>query len=520
VLCPRCSVAEVSAITHQCPLCGFVPSVNVLVEQPVPDQAREVVQEALTDRYQITAVLRLGQRSFVYLARDLTGERLVALKVIPVPQLVDPTLAGRFERQAGMAARLRHAHVVPVYAFGETRTFLWYAMQHVRGRALAEHLRETGPMDLESCLRLVEQIASALDFAHRSGVVHGNLKPSNILVDADGWVRVTDFAILDAFGRRHPAAPDAPVMHATEYLAPEQFYARTVGAAADQYALGVIVFQCLAGAVPFVGDSFEELARRHANEEPPRLSTVRPDLPVPTMDAVQRALAKTPGGRFPTVLDFASALSGGSRAASVPSAPLVTPSAAAATPVLVVDDAARWITRGRMLLAAGLLAGIGMAGAVILRPSWLESIRGRAASVAGSMAERLGQRGGAEPAPQWETFEPAPERQQSPPEGPRAPAATRSATTAQPTPEPAGPQPVRAQPAQPARLFVQSRPWGVVYLDGVEIGNTPQADLSVPPGRHTVRIQRDGFVPFEQAVDLAAGQTVRLTGIVLEARNQ
>ena len=184
MICPRCSIADISEDTHQCPLCGFAPSGSVLVE-PAHDEILEAVQEALGDRYQIQAVLRLGERSFVYLANDLAHERLLALKVMPVAELVDHELAKRFEQRAAVAASLKHSHIVPVHTYGASRNFLWYAMEYVEGESLAEVLRTSGPMDLSTCLRMVEQVASALDHAHRQDVVHGNLKPTNIFIDGE-----------------------------------------------------------------------------------------------------------------------------------------------------------------------------------------------------------------------------------------------------------------------------------------------------------------------------------------------
>lgn len=519
MICPRCSVADIPEGAHQCPLCGFHPSA-IMVEQPV-DAALETVQNALGEQFEIQAVLRLGERSFVYLAREYARDRLVALKVIPVPQLVDHELIQRFERQAGLAASLQHAHIVRVHSYGATRAFLWYTMDHVRALSLAEVLRGSGPMDLETCLRIVEQVASALDHAHRLEIVHGNLRPSNIFVDQERWVQVSDFAIREAFGR--PARAGAPVVQLPEYMAPEQFYARTVGASADQYALAVIVFQCLTGTLPFVGDSFEEVARLQANEPPPRLSDLRPDLPLHVLDAVQRGLAKVPAGRFPTVLDFAAALATGRRSRASAGFPrrISAPGAAAAPapPVLVVSEAGGRLWRRRVLMAAAVI-GVGVLSvALVLRPQGASALFDRVRARLGSGREA--------PQLEWQRLEPPP----TPPSAtqPPPPAAAPSGVEDRPPlPRVSEPRAVRrpvpsataAPPVEPGRLFINATPWGTVYVDGERVGNTPRANLEIAPGLHRVRVERDGFEPYERQIMVAPGQVVRLVDIVLAPKPQ
>jgi hypothetical protein len=506
MICPRCSIAEIRDGTHQCPLCEFSPNAGVLLDEEVVDEVREAVQRALPEWYRIDAVERLGERSFVYRARDLSAERDVALKVIPVPTLVDHELAQRFERYVSQAAALRHAHIVSVTQFGMQRAFLWYAMDFVRGRSLSELLRESGPMELEPLLRIVEQVGSALDFAHRNGVLHGNLKPSNILLDAVGWVRVSDFAVVDAFGPPRAVQAGAPVVPRPEYLAPERFFERAPGASADQYALAVIVYQCLTGTLPFVGDAFEEVARQQAEDAPPRLSEARSDLPVPTMEAVQRALSKVPARRFRSVLDFTSALSGtGRRTRSRPGGSLSEPKPD--PPVLLVQQprrlSARTLAIGGVVAAAGLLTASAWAFPNAWRTTvqWAASVvPGRTSNAAATVAADSLDLG----------LEPGPARTGSAePDRPAVPARS--------TPQPG------AAPLSPGRdgvaasgwLVVSSRPWGRLLVDGEFIGNTPQPGIALSPGMHTIRVERDGYASYEDQVEILSRDTVRLTGIAL-----
>jgi serine/threonine-protein kinase len=524
MICPRCSVAQIPEDTQQCPLCGFSPSASVIVDQRALDDVFEGVQQALKDRFRLQSLMQLGERSFVYAAEERAQDRFVALKVIPVASLVDHELAKRFERKAKLAQSLSHSHIVTVYDFGVTRSFVWYSMEYIKGQSLAELVRTSGPMDVDSCLRIAEQVASALDHAHRREIVHGNLKPSNIFLDEQRWVRVADFAVLDAFGRPAAPQPGAPIIHMPEYLAPEQFHARSAGASADQYALAVVLFQCLSGSPPFVGDSFEEVARQHATEPPPRLSQIRTDLPVSLLETIQRALSKVPAGRFPTVLDFTAALTRGfstseGRAAQAPPQMPTQQSAPTELPVLTIEPERRPFAIGPVFFGTIALLGIIVATIAIGWPHLARDVVGRArAAVAAFGAGEVSDR----QAPlQWETLDPVrPARQEPAPDRPQGTPTVedppRAATaTASPTPPP---QPTVAP--QPGTLLVNTRPWGQLYVDGQLIGNTPLRDVRVSPGTHTVRVVRDGYVPFERTIRIAAGEVIRLTNIVLESREQ
>jgi serine/threonine-protein kinase len=514
MICPRCSLADISA-SGSCALCGFSPSAGVILKESLVEEVREVIEQSTGGRFAIQALLRLGERSLVYLAREPAHDRHVALKVIPVADGVGLELAQRFERQAQTSQRLQHAHIVPVWAFGTSHTFLWYSMEYVRGQTLADVLRESGPLSLDRCLGIAEQVATALDYAHRHGVVHGDLKPTNVLFD-DRWIRVSDFAILDAFGRHAASGRAGPMLRMPEYMAPEQFYARTPGPSGDQYALAIIVHQILTGTPPFIGDSFEEVARRQANDRPPVLTDIRKDVPPAVAEAVARALSKNPADRFQTVLEFVTALAVGAAAPAQPlGAPAVrrppTPVRASAPRVLLVDQEPqrRW---RRRLIIGGLIAGLAAGGLIIqfratgrdagLEPMMTAPIapapRGtEARQPAGVPSDRR------EPAPL-----PASTAPDAPPQVPRrTTGAPRSATPA-------------AVPSEPATLFVNATPWGQLLIDGQLIGNTPRGNLRLAPGRHVVRIQREGFEPYERTLTVTAGEIVRLTEIELRPRSQ
>ena len=525
MICPRCSVAEIADSGH-CALCGFSPSTAVILKQSVVEEVREIIEAAAGGRYRVESLIRLGERSLVYLAREPAFEREVALKVIPVSEGVGVELAQRFERQAAVCQRLQHVHIVPVLAFGTTHTFLWYAMEYVSGQTLADMLRESGPLSLDRTLGIAEQVAGALDYAHRHGIVHGDLKPTNILFD-DRWVRVSDFAILDAFGRHPTSGAAGPLVRMPEYMAPEQFYARTPGAGADQYSLAIVIYQCLAGTLPFIGDSFEEVARRQANDRPVPVSEIRRDIPVVVAEVLARALSKRPPERYSSVLEFVTALGAG--ATSPPPAPVApvrrsTPFPRSPShPVLVVE--AEPTPRRRVwLVLVGAIALAGFGTVILLRkqatPAPLEEIALEPSYVRPPDA--------AQPVRSPDALELAgPARDQRPPTAQpprnadaRAPTGSSDVRTSPPPAPARRAVPTPAAPARPGLLIVNATPWGQLFVDNQLVGNTPRGNLSITAGQHVVRVQREGFEPFERTIEVAPGETVRLTDIVLRPKSQ
>jgi serine/threonine-protein kinase len=491
----------------------------VILKQSVVEEVRQVVEQATGGRFFVESLLRLGERSLVYLAREPAYDRQVALKVIPVADGVGVELAQRFERQAQQCERLQQAHIVPVWAFGTTHTFLWYTMEYVRGPTLADLLRESGPLALDRCLGIAEQVATALDYAHRHAVVHGDLKPTNILFD-DRWVRVSDFAILDAFGRVPASGAAGPLLRMPEYMAPEQFYARTSGASADQYALAIIVYQCLTGTPPFIGDSFEEVARRQANDRPPQLTEIRKDIPPGLAEALSRALGKVPGERYRTVLEFVTALGAGAAPLSSPmpgaAARRPSPARTTAPRVLLVDAPPE--RRGRRWIVGAAVVGLAAVATTLV-------VRSRTEPASFALEPVVTAPPASSPRP-FETSRPdtlaarptisAPARPPSP-AGPQA-TARREPPREPPANESAGR--ATALTLEPATLFVNATPWGQLFVDGRLIGNTPRGNLPLTPGRHVVRVQREGFEPYERDITVSPREVVRLTDIVLRPRSQ
>jgi YVTN family beta-propeller protein len=249
--------------------------------------------------YEVRARIGRGGMGEVYLARDTRLGRPVALKVLPERFALDERFRERLLRESRLAASLDHPHVVPVYDAGEADGRLFIAMRYVDGVDLKALLRDAAPLAPERVVDIAGQVAEALDAAHQRGLVHRDVKPSNVLLDQQGD---RDHAYLADFGLTHSPATAGPadgqLMGTVDYVAPEQIRGDVVDGRADQYALGCLLFECLTGSLPFRDRS--EVAAIFAHlEEPPPAASERHDALPPTVDAVlARAMAKEPEQRF------------------------------------------------------------------------------------------------------------------------------------------------------------------------------------------------------------------------------
>ena len=523
--CPRCAIGDLADDTGKCVLCGFVPSAAtaVAVDKSAVDEVQETVQRELDGQFRINVLLRHGSRSSVYLADEVETDRLVALKVIPLQRGMNPDIT-IFEREAGVAASLSHAHIVPILSFGHTRALLWYSMEYIKGRSLADLLRETGPMDLEPCQKLLEQVASALDYLHRRSVTHGNVKPDNILVDADRWAMVSDACVMGSLRPMSDQGNARVLTGSPEYMAPEQFRARSVGASADQYSLGVVAYECLTGNLPYVGDSPEEMERMHRAEILEPINKIVEDLPDHVNHAVQRALGKTPAIRFATVLDFVAMLRR-DWAPQTNTATMVPDNRSTRPSHVFVIDAPKRRLRWMWLLAAIVVAATASAGYYWFGPTRTSMpIQGNVAQVTDVATEPgdLVTEGAGVPS---EAGQDAGNAAGSSTEVPSVPASPTQRTTQRPRPvatQPVPSAPVATPtteiPQAPGQLFINSRPWGRVYIDDDFVGNTPQAGITIAAGVHTIRVVRDGYETYEAEIDISSGRQRRITDIVLRQR--
>jgi len=264
--------------------------------------------DLIADRYELEELVGTGGMSSVFRARDHQLEREVAIKILHQHYAEDPEYLERFRREARAVARLSHPNIVTVIDRGDDDGRQYIVFEHVKGENLKELVLRTGRLPVQQALELALHIADGLSFAHEHGLVHRDVKPQNVLLSSEGEVKVTDFGIARSLHMEHGVTQTGTVLGTGEYLAPEQASGKPVSPATDVYSLGVVLWELLAGDVPFVGDNFVAVALRHVNEPPPSLRERRPDVS-PRLDAaVQRALAKDPARRFPSMAAFAQEL--------------------------------------------------------------------------------------------------------------------------------------------------------------------------------------------------------------------
>jgi serine/threonine protein kinase/Flp pilus assembly protein TadD len=269
----------------------------------------ERLQTRLAGRYRLERELGRGGMATVYLAHDPKHHRSVAIKVLH-PELAASVGAERFLREIEISARLAHPHILPLHDSGSAGDLLYYVMPYVAGESLRALLERERPLSLEQAVKLAQDVAEALDHAHRQGVVHRDIKPENILIE-EGHAVVTDFGLAAALSRAEPGRLTGAGLAAgtPEYMSPEQAAGeRQLDPRTDVYSLACVVYEMLAGEPPFHGPSARAIMARHVTDPVPPLGTARPDLAPSVSRAVDRALAKAAADRYPSAGDFVRAL--------------------------------------------------------------------------------------------------------------------------------------------------------------------------------------------------------------------
>ena len=258
--------------------------------------------------YRIEREIGRGGMAIVYLAYHQWLERPVALKILQPHLQQDDEVVARFLVEAKSAARLEHPNIVAVHDAGVVDGVHYMAMEYVEGETLADVLARTrGPLPDNFVVSLTTQVASALDYAHRRGVVHRDIKPSNILVQEDGKVLLTDFGIAHAVGLQSPVQ-QARVLGTPEYMSPEQAMGKQVDGRSDVYSLGIVVFHSLTGRTPFQGENYRDILSAHVNQPLPDPRSINPALPEGVTEVLMRVTAKDPDQRYPTAGTFAKSL--------------------------------------------------------------------------------------------------------------------------------------------------------------------------------------------------------------------
>ena len=261
--------------------------------------------EVVAGRYELEELVGSGGMSSVYRALDRLLERHVALKILHPHYGDDAEYVERFRREARAVAQLSHPNIVTVIDRGQADGQQFIVFEYIDGESLKQLVDRNGPLPARRAIELALQVADALAFAHQAGLVHRDVKPQNVLVTEDGEAKVTDFGIARSLDVEHGVTQTGTVLGTSNYLSPEQARGQTITPATDVYSLGVVLYELLTGEVPFPGDNFVAVAMKHINEPPPSLLERRPDVPARLMHAVERALAKDPADRFPTMEAFA-----------------------------------------------------------------------------------------------------------------------------------------------------------------------------------------------------------------------
>src|SRR6184192_3021249 len=247
-------------------------------------------------RYKIVRKLGAGGMADVYLAEDQELGRRVAIKILNDKYATDDQFIERFRREAKNAAGLSHPNIVSIYDRGEAKGTYYIAMEYLEGRSLKELIVKRGPAPIGIAVDYARQILAALRFAHRNGVVHRDIKPHNVLVDAEGRVKVTDFGIARAGASQ--MTETGSIIGTAQYLSPDQARGAQVDQTSDLYSLGIVLYELLTGTVPFTGDTPVEIAMKHLSAVPEPPSAKRPEVPHALDQVVLRALAKDPAQRY------------------------------------------------------------------------------------------------------------------------------------------------------------------------------------------------------------------------------
>jgi eukaryotic-like serine/threonine-protein kinase len=312
---------------------------------------------ALEDRYRVERKLGEGGMATVYLAEDLRHHRHVALKVLR-PELAAVIGAERFLHEITTTANLQHPHILPLHDSGQVEGSVFYVMPFIEGESLRDRLNRERQLPVEDAIRITREVASALDYAHRHGIIHRDIKPENILLH-DGSALVADFGIALAASHTGDTRMTETGMSlgTPHYMSPEQAMGeRTLDARSDIYALGCVCYEMLSGEPPFTGPTAQAVVARVLTEEPRSLTLQRKTIPQNVADAVEVALSKLPADRFATAAQFAEALEGRSAGPSRQTAARTAAVAARKTP--------RW--RDPLVLGLSFVAIAALAATVTL----------------------------------------------------------------------------------------------------------------------------------------------------------
>jgi len=494
--CSRCGTQN-DDTSKFCRSCGLDLAATP-IQTPQELTELELVREQLKDEYEILDELGRGGMAIVFKAREKQLERDVAIKVLPFSLAFDKEFVERFQREARTSAKLEHPGIIPIYRVGKSGRVIYFVMKFLRGKPLASVLGARGSLPPGEIRQVLVQVARALAYAHKSGIVHRDIKPDNIMFDEHGQAVVTDFGIAKAAtgGKLTGTGMSIGTPH---YMSPEQARAQALDGRSDIYSLGVVAYQCLTGSVPFDGEDSFSIGYKHIMEEVPLPPLETYDQRT-LFEIVRKMMAKGPDDRFQSAEELVNALEagGGFAAVGLSTAPTrAMPSLAGArlagaptTPIprtptgarlaAAVEPHHRSVGAGIALWVFVVVVALGAPGLYAYKKGLLFFARAAvpdsvAAAIHDTVAQRLlGDAG-------------------------EAGAADTAATTSPPAVDASRRQ---IAPGTPGRLTLQGVPSGArVTLNGQPFRT--QGD--VPPGTYKLAVQAAGFAPFERTVIISPG---------------
>jgi serine/threonine-protein kinase len=502
--CPHCGAQNDEAFKF-CKTCGTDLSATLpldAVAKPEIEEPSELdlVRGELKEEYEIIEELGRGGMAIVFRAREKTLDREVAIKVLPFSLAYDKEFVERFQREARTSAKLEHPAIIPIYRVGKSGRVIYFVMKFLRGKPLSTLLAARGALPPNEIRQIIVQVARALAYAHRSGIVHRDIKPDNIMFDEHGQALVTDFGIAKA-ATGGKLTGTGMAIGTPHYMSPEQARAQQIDGRSDIYSLGVVAYQCLTGLVPYDGEDSFSIGYKHIMEElpvPPLETQEQKDL----FEVIRKMLAKAPDERFQTADELVEVLESGAgyvatgistaQTRSIPSVgfPRLSKVAGAATTPLPRSTAglpAIPLRRGRsvatgltiwMLTVAAILGGGGFLAykkGLIFGPPAVDSTAAQPPDSARLAADSL------------------------------AADSVRKATGGDGDPTPG----TQSPPGTPGKLVLQGAipPRATVTMDGQTVRGT---QLDLLPGTHKLAVRADGYVPYERQVLIAPGGTVTL----------
>jgi serine/threonine-protein kinase len=501
--CPHCGAQNDEAFKF-CKTCGTDLSATLpldAVAKPEIEEPSELdlVRGELKEEYEIIEELGRGGMAIVFRAREKTLDREVAIKVLPFSLAYDKEFVERFQREARTSAKLEHPAIIPIYRVGKSGRVIYFVMKFLRGKPLSTLLAARGALPPNEIRQIIVQVARALAYAHRSGIVHRDIKPDNIMFDEHGQALVTDFGIAKA-ATGGKLTGTGMAIGTPHYMSPEQARAQQIDGRSDIYSLGIVAYQCLSGLVPYDGEDSFSIGYKHIMEElpvPPLETQEQRDL----FEVIRKMLAKAPDERFQTADEMVEVLESGAgyvatgistaQTRSIPSVgfPRLSKISSAATTPLPRSNAglpAIPLRRGRSI-AAGLTIWMLTVAAILGGGGFLAYkkglIFGRTAVDSSAV--------------------PPPDSARLAADSLAADSARRATGGVDSTPATQLPQGTPGKLVLQGAIPAEAR----VTMDGQRVSGT-QLDLA--PGTHKLEVRALGYVPYERQVLIAPGGTVTL----------